>query len=349
VKLTLSDTDTTGRVPDPLSNRESNLRVRNAAFFVSGVLVFWALISLFPQFSDENIVRLTPFVVGIAGYCFGFWAGVAASLLTIVAHTLVFNGLGYEGPLAVLKVNPAVHIGILLIGPLAGKFRSNKRKLESEVAHRKEAEAALHESEEKYRALAAKTAGVDEGEDEVIPLQTTTHNVDESPAPVPVVPAGTRNHATRVDDGFTEPSPATRTVLVADGESAVRHRVRDALRDKDYRLLMASDGETALEHAAGRDYQIDLLITSVVMTPMSGRELATELRDRRPGMKVLFLSGYLGAARIGTTELDAETSFLSKPFSLEALSRKARLLLESHPGEKPRSVLQSQSAMNNTS
>jgi PAS domain S-box-containing protein len=160
VKLTLSNSDTPGHVLDPLSNRVSNRRVRNASLFAAGALIYWALVSLTPFFSGLNITRISPFFVGAAGYFLGFSAGTAASLSAIVIHTLVFNGLGYEGPFAAAQVNPAAHVGILFIGPLAGALRSVTRKLKLEATRRKAAEHELRDTELQFRQMVDTVRGV---------------------------------------------------------------------------------------------------------------------------------------------------------------------------------------------
>jgi len=153
VKLTLSNSDDSGHALDPLSNSASNRLARNALIFATGSMLYWALASLVPYFSGLNIVRLSPFFVGAAGYFLGFRAGVCASLAAVVVHTVVFNRVGFDGPLAILHVKPAVHIGIVLIGPMAGRLHADNQRLQSQVARGKEGEAELREMEMRFRQL----------------------------------------------------------------------------------------------------------------------------------------------------------------------------------------------------
>jgi PAS domain S-box-containing protein len=153
VKLTLSNSDNSGRVPDPLANRTSNLKVRNVAFFVGGALLYWVIATLIPYFHGTNMTRLSPFFVGAAGYFLGFRAGAVASLAALVVHTLVFNRHGIEGPFAILHVKPAAHIGIALVGPLTGRLRTITRHLQNEINRRRETEKDLLEVESRFTQI----------------------------------------------------------------------------------------------------------------------------------------------------------------------------------------------------
>jgi two-component system cell cycle sensor histidine kinase/response regulator CckA len=86
-------------------------------------------------------------------------------------------------------------------------------------------------------------------------------------------------------------------------------------------VLTAASGEEALELAAAEDGRIDLLVSDVVLGGMTGPQLATSLRARRPGLKVLLMSGYAGMP-VGSVD-----DFLPKPFSPFELARRIRRLL----------------------
>ena len=118
------------------------------------------------------------------------------------------------------------------------------------------------------------------------------------------------------------------TILVVEDEDAVRSMVREALEARGYRVLVARNGVEALDMASRHGDYIDLLVTDVVMPQMNGAELAQRLERERPGLRVLFVSGYTDDAVIRHGVLEARTHFLQKPFSLESLARKVREILD---------------------
>jgi PAS domain S-box-containing protein len=125
-----------------------------------------------------------------------------------------------------------------------------------------------------------------------------------------------------------EPSArGSETLLVVEDESDVRDLVRDILAAWGYRILAARDGVEALEVAQSHEGSIHLLITDVVMPRLSGKALADQLRASRPGLRVLFTSGYTDNAIVQHGVLAEGVHFLSKPFELEALARKVREVL----------------------
>ena len=124
------------------------------------------------------------------------------------------------------------------------------------------------------------------------------------------------------------PTRGSETVLVAEDEEAVRRLMHDVLESRGYRVLIAGDGDEALHIARHFEGEIDLLVTDLVMPEINGRELARAVRERRPSVRVLYISGYIGRASIRVAELGPRTSFLSKPFSPQSFARKVRLLLD---------------------
>jgi PAS domain S-box-containing protein len=118
------------------------------------------------------------------------------------------------------------------------------------------------------------------------------------------------------------------TILLVEDEPAVRELVRDALLHEGYRLLVAEDGPTALKLAAQHAGRLDLLLTNVVMPRMGGGELASRLAAARPGLRVLYMSGYTDDAVVRHGVEEARVAFLQKPFRLEDLARKVREVLD---------------------
>jgi CheY-like chemotaxis protein len=104
--------------------------------------------------------------------------------------------------------------------------------------------------------------------------------------------------------------------------------VRDVLERSGYAVLEAPDGASALELCSGHEGQIDLLLTDVVMPQMSGRQLAERLAGQRPGLRVLYTSGYADGQMDEASPLDGGVSFVGKPFSPDELTRKVRELLD---------------------
>lgn len=117
-------------------------------------------------------------------------------------------------------------------------------------------------------------------------------------------------------------------ILVAEDEDPVRTVMTDMLRKQGYNVLAAPGGYEALDMAAELGGKLDLLVTDIVMPRMGGRELAETLRRQRPGLKVLFVSGYTEGAIAQSEDLAPGTAFLHKPFTPEDLARKIRELID---------------------
>jgi signal transduction histidine kinase len=110
---------------------------------------------------------------------------------------------------------------------------------------------------------------------------------------------------------------ARQTVLLAEDEAEVRDVTRDFLTSAGYRVLTAEDGEQALQ-IAEHDNSIDILVTDVVMPRMRGPELAKRLLYLRPGLKVVYVSGYIEHDKVDG-DFMKDAIFLNKPFSREML------------------------------
>jgi two-component system cell cycle sensor histidine kinase/response regulator CckA len=123
----------------------------------------------------------------------------------------------------------------------------------------------------------------------------------------------------------------TETVLVVEDEEGVRHVLRRLLARYGYRVLEARHGRDALLEAERWDGPIDLLLTDVVMPEMGGPDLAQQLRARRPGLKVLFVSGYTNEEILRRGLLDPDSVLVPKPFSSDELVQAVRELLDAAP------------------
>jgi nitrogen-specific signal transduction histidine kinase/ActR/RegA family two-component response regulator len=110
-------------------------------------------------------------------------------------------------------------------------------------------------------------------------------------------------------------------VLLVENDSAVREFVRRGLESAGYTVLAAAGGSQALLASERWGDRIDVLLTDIVMENVQGPELAARITAQRPGIGVVFMSGYAGDATGEGAELDAGAVFLPKPFSVEALGR----------------------------
>jgi len=104
--------------------------------------------------------------------------------------------------------------------------------------------------------------------------------------------------------------------------------MRQGLERYGYTVLEAPDGDTALQLAAKHHGPIHLLLTDVVMPGVSGRQLADQLVRLRPGIKVLYASGYTDDAIIHHGILEPGIAYLQKPFTRDALARTVREVLD---------------------
>jgi len=117
------------------------------------------------------------------------------------------------------------------------------------------------------------------------------------------------------------------TILLAEDDEAVRAIARETLERAGYRVLAAADGSAALSLASAHPGAIDLLLTDVIMPGMNGRELAATLTRRRPGIRVLFASGYTDNVLAGQDALAPGVTLLDKPFTPADLAAKVRDVL----------------------
>ncbi|UUY00864.1 PAS domain-containing hybrid sensor histidine kinase/response regulator [Sphingomonas sp. J315] len=117
-------------------------------------------------------------------------------------------------------------------------------------------------------------------------------------------------------------------ILVVEDEERVRNHSVEALRELGYTVLQAPDGIEALR-LIGRSQPISLLFTDVVMPEMTGDELARRARERQPGLKVLYTSGYTPDENAITSDAGITASLIAKPFGVDQLAAKVRATLDS--------------------
>lgn len=119
------------------------------------------------------------------------------------------------------------------------------------------------------------------------------------------------------------------TVLVVEDEEAVRYTTRLFLDRLGYNVLEAESPQQALALVETSETEIDLLITDMVMPGMGGNELAQKLRADKPGLKVLYMSGYSDDAVTPDRLINLDAPFLQKPFTRDELAAKVRDILQS--------------------
>ena len=141
--------------------------------------------------------------------------------------------------------------------------------------------------------------------------------------------------------GVEMPKPSTRapelpdkrgheTLLIVEDDDLVCATLRRALEEAGYRVLAAADGALALALANEYPGTIDLLITDVIMPKLGGRQVAERLTAQRPGLRVLFVSGYLDQIVLPERISGVQLHFLAKPYTLDTMLSTVRQLLD-HP------------------
>lgn len=120
--------------------------------------------------------------------------------------------------------------------------------------------------------------------------------------------------------------PATATVLVVEDEPMVRRVIERSLEQEGYRILSAPSGDAALSTLAAYPGPIELLLTDVVMPRMSGAEVAQRVLSLRPGVRVLFMSGFTDAI-LDEHGVRGSVTLLRKPFGPNELTAAVRVAL----------------------
>jgi signal transduction histidine kinase len=121
----------------------------------------------------------------------------------------------------------------------------------------------------------------------------------------------------------------TETLLVVEDDELVRGLIDDVLAPLGYRVLTTASGDEALKTSDSFPHHVDLLLTDVVMPGMNGRQLAEVMRTRRPGIKVLFMSGYTQDALSTQGILEPGVALIHKPLRPGMLARQIRQVLDS--------------------
>lgn len=118
------------------------------------------------------------------------------------------------------------------------------------------------------------------------------------------------------------------TILLAEDERNLLDVLRQLLESLGYTVLTAADGVAAVEVSERHSGPIDLFLSDLVMPGMDGRQAAVKISAARPGMAVLFMSGYTRDMMESGLPRRSRCGFIAKPFSLELLARRIREVLE---------------------
>ncbi|MGQ0735831.1 MAG: response regulator [Acidobacteriota bacterium] len=124
-------------------------------------------------------------------------------------------------------------------------------------------------------------------------------------------------------------STGVESILVIEDEPAVRRLIRLVLERGGYTVIETGRGEDALARSNAHPGEIALIITDVMIPGMSAAELVTQLRQQRPGIKALFISGYPDDDVVRRGLLVSAVAWMQKPFGPAALNQKVREVLDS--------------------
>jgi PAS domain S-box-containing protein len=130
------------------------------------------------------------------------------------------------------------------------------------------------------------------------------------------------------DRGATPGGEDSEIVLVVEDDKDLRSYLIEMLRDLDYRAIGAQDAAAALGILEQPSNKIDLMLTDVIMPGMNGRELSRRARQLRPGLKVLFMSGYSRSAVVHQGRVDLGVQLIQKPVSFHDLAVRIREMLD---------------------
>ena len=151
------------------------------------------------------------------------------------------------------------------------------------------------------------------GEGSAVKLYLPRHDGEEA-----IIPA---------DDPAGSERGRGETILIVEDDDGVRQYAAEILRDLNYQVIEAKDSASALR-LLDAEKKFDLLLTDVVLPGKNGRELANEVEARRPGTKVIFMTGYSRNAIVHQGQLDRGTELISKPLIEAVVARKIRQVLD---------------------
>ncbi len=139
---------------------------------------------------------------------------------------------------------------------------------------------------------------------------------------------GTVNKQIPPVENLTIPRGGTESILLVEDEDSVRKLAKIVLENSGYKILLAKSGKEAIEILSDSETNIDLMISDVVMPEVSGKSLLKSVKELRPGMLVMFMSGYTDDAVMRQGFIDPDIPFLHKPFTPNRLKQVVRDLLD---------------------
>jgi two-component system cell cycle sensor histidine kinase/response regulator CckA len=142
------------------------------------------------------------------------------------------------------------------------------------------------------------------------------------------LPQSSQLRATKAVEPALVSLKGTETILLVDDQAQVRRIAREVLTRHGYTVLEASGGSEALDLIGGYADPVQLLLTDIVMPRMSGRELARELVERRPTIRILYMSGYTDGTLGDDGVLAPGVAFIQKPYTPKDLLQKVRHVLD---------------------
>ncbi|WP_447985746.1 response regulator [Nitrospira sp. Nam74] len=122
--------------------------------------------------------------------------------------------------------------------------------------------------------------------------------------------------------------PPRETILLVDDHPSIRKLLGSILKSEGYAVLEAKDGPQALKLCQHHGDKIHLLLTDIVMPQMNGHMLAEQVVILRPGIKILYMSGYVQPQAFRRLRSQGDDHFLKKPCDIREVSRKVRALLD---------------------
>lgn len=150
---------------------------------------------------------------------------------------------------------------------------------------------------------------------------------------LPRLHAAPQEHSEPGASGEPPQAIAGESVVVVEDDPAVRMLVLNVLSELGYRAFEAEDARSALPLLES-PMRVDLLVTDVGLPGMNGRQLAEIARQHRPGLKVLFMTGYAEKAAERQGFLEPGMDLMAKPFSIEELAQKIRQMIGREPANQ---------------